>query len=1047
MNARRLRDEADDMQASITQTIYSIAHPTAFHEQLQVLPTIPTLPYLSPSRTWSVTKTMSTEQKDILVVNRQAKKKWKCETCGQLNIHTNIDCYLCGKSKIIKSNGTKIATLGIKLLPVLLDSIDVETINNVVLEKIAKGVQIFRPLSIGMTYVTSNNGKNNEEHNKDSSDKILLFNTLMSVQIFLRKCAHAQEQSPDNALETLIILSLALGDINSLLIVGSIFLGIDKEKHIKSKSLVLKLTVCFDQLVQQIATKKAMRKQTKEVSKWQCQVCGCLSQMSSQMCEMCAAARVESDDQVELHETKKPEDNLHVIHDSLKLVKVFKENVAKNHKENTYEDAGKLIFQLIDSLSIAYLMIDKDVGHNVFEPYIINLIPSTTSEKNNNSTKIIKSSISIFNLICNFFAIQGDQEEQEYVRHSNMNALPINFQNYIKNKDNKKTSHAIIMCCLHVAKVNIRRQTSIVKSQKQMSHIEEKINIAANKPTTHDTIATSLLGKVLMDAYNSATFANDDSLRSEILATRLELDKSQGLTKVIEMMLTYPTYLSLQVGGCRAIHDELQSAAITGGKINPRNPALMALHANGGKGARCLINATSIFWNDFAVLRPALTVLSQVPNILITPAAVSNDDGTGNNSICKLEDIWELMIKITRNVMQNEFLLLACIKILSWIVQPETNMKVCVTDERTRTTTNLVINALRNHLEPGIQECGITTLSHIASRQDPQLMWRFVRYMIDAGGVHTTVASIILLENRPSAKRLGLNLLTKCMVDESCFDDIPVPVALDCMKQNPHDSIMQVNGLTILLRLINITAKRRKFMRLNGLSVVHNAIAVQYPDVSAEQNEERVELAARLMKLYMVLSQDDERVKFGCNSHNDNKWMKMMPNVLISAYKKYDRNQEIIASLITCFLLAFRALVDEEESKSLIEKFGADVIVKIMNNTRDDLRMQQDCMWMLNYMANSTRDKIANAGGFASIVKSMKVWNQDEKVQLFGCIAIMNISGERGSGRGKKARVAGCEAAIKNACVFLEQRGDANKESLAAAKLAYKRMNKKCELM
>ena len=88
-------------------------------------------------------------------------------------------------------------------------------------------------------------------------------------------------------------------------------------------------------------------------------------------------------------------------------------------------------------------------------------------------------------------------------------------------------------------------------------------------------------------------------------------------------------------------------------------------------------------------------------------------------------------------------------------------------------------------------------LSHIATRQEPELMWRFVRYMIDAGGVHTTVASIVLLENRPNAKRLGLNLLTKCMVDESCFDDIPVPVALDCMKQNPHDPIMQVNGLTI----------------------------------------------------------------------------------------------------------------------------------------------------------------------------------------------------------------------------------------------------------
>ena len=49
-----------------------------------------------------------------------------------------------------------------------------------------------------------------------------------------------------------------------------------------------------------------------------------------------------------------------------------------------------------------------------------------------------------------------------------------------------------------------------------------------------------MLGKVLMDVYNSKIFDNDDNLRSEILATRLELDKSQGVKKVIEMMLDYP---------------------------------------------------------------------------------------------------------------------------------------------------------------------------------------------------------------------------------------------------------------------------------------------------------------------------------------------------------------------------------------------------------------------------------------------------------------------------------------------------------------------------
>ena len=109
------------------------------------------------------------------------------------------------------------------------------------------------------------------------------------------------------------------------------------------------------------------------------------------------------------------------------------------------------------------------------------------------------------------------------------------------------------------------------------------------------------------------------------------------------------------------------------------------------------------------------------------------------------------------------------------------------------TTTNLVINALRNHLEAGMQEC-ITVLSHIATRQEPELMWRFVRYMIDVGGVHTTVASI-LLKSRPSAKRLGLNLRQSRWMNRVLT--IYLYLLIDCMKQNPHDPIMQVNGLTM----------------------------------------------------------------------------------------------------------------------------------------------------------------------------------------------------------------------------------------------------------
>ena len=43
----------------------------------------------------------------------------------------------------------------------------------------------------------------------------------------------------------------------------------------------------------------------------------------------------------------------------------------------TYQIIGLFIFQLVDSLAIVYLMIDKDVQHNRYEPFMVNLFPST----------------------------------------------------------------------------------------------------------------------------------------------------------------------------------------------------------------------------------------------------------------------------------------------------------------------------------------------------------------------------------------------------------------------------------------------------------------------------------------------------------------------------------------------------------------------------------------------------------------------------------------------------------------------------------------------
>ena len=336
------------------------------------------------------------------------------------------------------------------------------------------------------------------------------------------------------------------------------------------------------------------------------------------------------------------------------------------------------------------------------------------------------------------------------------------------------------------------------------------------------------------------------------------------------------------------------------GQVDPQDPLVTALSTKGSDGVKCLLIAVKNFWNDFAILRLFLTVLSQIPNIF---------DATVD------DEVWSLMVKITRNAIQNESLMLSCVKVLSQIANAISKSRLSVMTENTRTTTNLVINALRNHLDSDLQEYGISILNFtIARRQEGNMLWRYIRYLIDAGGVHSTVAAIILLENRPSAKRLGLNLLTMCMVDETCFDDIPVPVALDCMRQNPNDSLMQINGLTILLRLINITAKRQKFIRLNGISVLYHAMAPN----NDPSDERRVELAVKCFKMYMTLSQDDERTKFGSEQlENDaGYFLGLFPKRLVAVYEKYTDNTEIMVGLIVCFFVAFRALVDGDAATS-----------------------------------------------------------------------------------------------------------------------------------
>ena len=170
-------------------------------------------------------------------------KPWTCLTCGQVNPFSVIDCILCGKVKPIDSAPRQLFDLGDSLLSALLESLDVNSVTSIALEGIASGLKIFRPLCIEVSYPEEGS-----------------FRSLLSIQSFVQKYALRSTSGQDHAMEILVALALAVGDVTSLLTLGTIFLGAGKEKKIRSRSLLLKLVMCFDQLVGQINTRKQLVK-------------------------------------------------------------------------------------------------------------------------------------------------------------------------------------------------------------------------------------------------------------------------------------------------------------------------------------------------------------------------------------------------------------------------------------------------------------------------------------------------------------------------------------------------------------------------------------------------------------------------------------------------------------------------------------------------------------------------------------------------------------------------------------------------------------------
>ena len=69
-----------------------------------------------------------------------------------------------------------------------------------------------------------------------------------------------------------------------------------------------------------------------------------------------------------------------------------------------------------------------------------------------------------------------------------------------------------------------------------------------------------------------------------------------------------------------------------------------------------------------------------------------------------------------------------------------------------------------------------------------------------------------------------------------------------------------------------------------------------------------------------------------------------------------------------------------------------------------------------------------------------------ETIQLGGCIAIQSICDERGAGRGKQARKAGADDAVKAAATYFADNRPRTEAAFQASRAAAKRMDKKCSI-
>ena len=866
-----------------------------------------------------------------------------------------------------------------------------EDIGAVVVEA-AKFVVEFRPMSLFELFELAN-------YENDPS-AIKQVRSLESFKHWLQVLSNSAGKVVQESVGTIFLtLALASGTVTAMLAAAKYFQR-GGSTRIHTEELERQSCFCLDYLHSQSQAKYKTLKTANATSKWLCDVCSSLNRAECQSCEVCASPRSRNEPTQERLSSMSADQRAPPPPPSR-----LSEQTGGEVRSTQLKDAQLAQHQELTARQSTCVLAYKssvaktfgEFGNALFTELGKMARVHMWGGSSNDTRRMEPLVVDARDDVILFLA----------------EALEGGVGSIAQDTGTEDASTNELVCILQIAKLNLRRL--------------EVIGVSARHA----------IDAALAQVFESEDLRDDD-LKSEVLANQLELFRRQGPKAVTDMMHKYPGSDPIQSGGCWAFNDMLSSASAT------ERVDLVERMRVAGVGST-IIAAMDKFRGNLSVLRPALSVLAMTPSIV---------NGTMQN--------WGTVVHTLTAVFQNETLTLHCMQVLRHICMI---LQASMKHDLSRATINLVINALRNHMSESIQEEGmaiLTSLSDHCSTDQPSLS-SFVTYLVDMGGVHTVVSAITLLEHVPKAKRNSLELLSKCMLDVRSFNDIQVPVALDCMKTYPSDFNMQTNVMHILDRIITVEAKRWQFERLEGMLFVYGTLDLlrrtRAHKITRAHNALFV-AATALISRYLQLSTQNQRGKFGgkidANSSSHDKGLSMCAEAIVFLYKALQANTgrnslllheriSVEKSLMTCFVLTVRALVAQDEIDRVFNILEAKVLITILDDNLEDLMLQRDGCWLCNYMAESARDEIVNAGGFQAIVRAMTTHREDFKIQIGGCIAIMNLSGERGGGRGKKARAAGCETAIKKACETLEKLGQT--ESLAAAKLAYNRMNKKCELM